>query len=53
MATAEYRGSTLVERYLEPHDPELPDYAKSSDEENKGLHHFYKLRVINHRRFTP
>ncbi|MEZ5429777.1 MAG: Verru_Chthon cassette protein A [Verrucomicrobiales bacterium] len=27
---AEYRGSSIVERYVEPNDPDIPDYASAS-----------------------
>ncbi len=49
----EYRGSTVVERYIDPNDPNLDgqDYATNS---NLGpIDQFYKYRVLNTRRFAP
>ena len=56
--TGEFQGSTLVERYLEPRDPGIPDYA---DEVRRGnaltnlpsLDRFYRFRVLETRRFAP
>ncbi len=49
---AEYRGSALVERYLDPADPNIPDFAKEADTELK-LADFYKYRILSMRRFAP
>lgn len=48
---AEYRGSSLVERYIEPNDPAIPDYARVID--SPTLDEFYKFRVVNEKRFSP
>jgi len=48
---AEYRGSALVERYIEPNDPAIPDYTQLSGAAT--LDEFYKFRVINEKRFSP
>lgn len=51
--TAECRGSTLIERYLEANEESIPDYATDISESDKNLQEFYKFRVVNSRRFTP
>lgn len=50
---AEYRGSTIVERYIEPDDPDIPDYANDTAGTAQDLDAFYKYRVINPTRFAP
>ncbi len=50
-SVAEYRGSALVERYIEPNDPAIPDYTILSGAST--LDEFYKFRVINEKRFSP
>jgi len=56
---AEYRGSTIVERYVEPNDPDIPDYATEivSGEDDEipvtTIDEFYKYRVVNPTRFAP
>ena len=47
----EYRGSTVVERYLDPADPRLPDFADPTV--TNALDEFYKIRIIAAKRFTP
>lgn len=47
---AEYRGSSIVERYVDPNDPDLPDFATNMEE---SLCDFYQFRVVNPRRFAP
>lgn len=49
---AEYRGSSIVERYVEPNDPDIPDYAVDFDSPH-SLDQFYKFRVVNPTRFAP
>ncbi len=58
---AEYRGSTLVERYIEPEglldDANDPDYGtefnKYENHDIPGLDELYKFRVVSTRRFAP
>jgi uncharacterized protein (TIGR02600 family) len=49
----EYRGSTVVERYIDPSDPNLAgkDWATMSN--LPPLDKFYKYRVLNTQRFAP
>ena len=53
----EYRGSTTLERYIDPNDPTLPDFAKLMviDPSNSALNidQYYKFRVTGTRRFAP
>lgn len=46
---AEYRGSSLVERYVDPND-EMRDFARSGAD---PIDEFYRFRVVNPRRFAP
>ncbi len=48
---AEYRGSSIVERYVDPNDPNVPDYARNPNAPPLDL--FYKFRVVNPTRFAP
>lgn len=47
---AEYRGSSIVERFVDPNDPNLPDFATDPTE---SLGEYYQFRVVNPRRFAP
>lgn len=53
----EYRGSTTLERYIDPNDPALPDFARltAQDPSNSALNidQYYKFRVTGTRRFAP
>jgi uncharacterized protein (TIGR02600 family) len=51
-----YRGSTTIERYVNPRDPGLPDYASITTLPPKGtnaLPNFYKFRILGERQFNP
>lgn len=53
---AEYRGSSMVERYVNPEADDIPDFASispTSPEYRQGLDPFYRYRVVNPRRFAP
>ena len=47
----EYRGSTTIERYINPNESSIPDFAANPAENN--LERFYKWRVLNNRQFAP
>jgi len=47
---AEYRGSSIVERFVNPNDPRIPDFP---NDPLKSLDDFYEFRVVNPRRFAP
>lgn len=46
---AEQRGATVIERYLDPNDPDIPDLTQS----NIALDEFYRYRIISQEPFTP
>ena len=56
--TAEYRGSSMIERFIDPNDPDL-DSTWDSDTINLSatgkadLSRFYKFRVISTKKFAP
>jgi uncharacterized protein (TIGR02600 family) len=49
--TGEYRGSTTIERFLDPNDPAIANYDPLRDE--AGLDKYYRFRVVNTKRFSP
>ncbi len=50
VVTGEYRGSAMIERYIDPADPNLPDFATVSTE---NVERYYRWRVTNAKKFTP
>jgi uncharacterized protein (TIGR02600 family) len=52
--TSEYRGSSTIERYIDPHDPRFdgnhPDHI---DVDRQSLEPAYRFRVVNSKRFQP
>ena len=51
---SEYRGSTLIERYIDPDDTTIPDYGISGSPLSlPPLDTFYKFRIIETKRFNP
>jgi uncharacterized protein (TIGR02600 family) len=48
--TGEYRGSSLIERYLDASDTTLPDFATNPA---KNINNWYKFRVISTKKFAP
>lgn len=49
---AEQRGSAIIERYLDPNDPDLPDFV-SDPTRNDALDDHYRFRVICRKTFAP
>ncbi len=49
---SEYRGSSLIERYVDPQDPSLPDFA-APNAASVALDSFYKFRVVSTKKFSP
>jgi hypothetical protein len=47
---SEYRGSSTVERYIDPSDTSLKDFAKDS---KLSMDDYYKFRIISTKRFAP
>jgi uncharacterized protein (TIGR02600 family) len=52
VVAGEYRGSTTLERYINP-DADIPDYASQTASMTPTLDTFYKWRVIQNRQFAP
>jgi len=54
---SEYRGSTILERYIDPNDPRLPDFAKlianSPGDPAAVIDKYYRFRVVSTKAFTP
>ena len=50
VVTGEYRGSAMIERYIDPADPNLVDFATVS---NQNVESFYRWRVTNTKKFSP
>jgi hypothetical protein len=48
---AELRGSSLIERYIDPNATDIPDYA--TDPNAEPLTRFYKWRVASETHFQP
>ena len=54
VVTGEYRGSTTLERYLDPNDTTIPDYAgDSSPLTDKSLDSCYQWRTVSNTAFAP
>jgi uncharacterized protein (TIGR02600 family) len=49
---SEYRGSAMIERYIDPSDPKIPDFTSAANA-NVALDEFYRYRVLNTKRFAP
>jgi uncharacterized protein (TIGR02600 family) len=47
--TAEQRGAAVIERFLDPNDPNIPDLTTSS----LALDEFYRYRILTTEPFTP
>ncbi|TLD70965.1 Verru_Chthon cassette protein A [Phragmitibacter flavus] len=52
VVASEIRGSTTLERYIDPLDPSLVDFASPSVGE-ASLDDYYRFRIISTKRFTP
>ena len=54
---SEYRGSSEIERYLDPTEPNLPDFANlmvnQPTSTQLNLDSYYRYRVVNTKRFSP
>ena len=50
LVTGEYRGSSLIERYVDTSDPTLPDFTTTGSSSVEG---YYKIRIVNAKRFEP
>jgi hypothetical protein len=52
MVTGDYRGSTTLERFVNPNDATIPDYASDPDAA-PSLDSLYRWRLRSHRPFAP
>jgi uncharacterized protein (TIGR02600 family) len=50
---AEYRGSTLFERYIDPADRTLPDFANTPGEIVPTADRYYRIRQLSTKKFVP
>ena len=50
LVTGEYRGSSLVERYIDADDSTLPDFAATGAPSAEG---YYKMRIVSSKKFAP
>ena len=54
---SEARGSSLIERYVDPSDSNLPDFAtllvSSPSDAKLNIEQYYRFRVIQTRKFAP
>jgi uncharacterized protein (TIGR02600 family) len=51
--TAEYRGSAVIERYIDPNSEEIPNYKADLAMREPSIDFFYRWRVINVQQFSP
>jgi hypothetical protein len=53
--TGEYRSSSTLERYVEPNEPGLPDFADATtfNDPSTDTDPYYKFRIIGSKKFTP
>ena len=49
---SEQRGSTVIERYLDPEDSAIPD-AIALPGTNESLTQYYRYRIVSHQPFAP
>ncbi|MCE9612462.1 MAG: Verru_Chthon cassette protein A [Chthoniobacter sp.] len=53
----EYRGSVLLERYIDLNDPALPDFAAkfvaNPSDSTLNIDQYYRMRVVSKKRFAP
>ncbi|MDQ3622643.1 MAG: Verru_Chthon cassette protein A, partial [Verrucomicrobiota bacterium] len=52
----EYRGSSTIERYVDPAEPKMPDYVRTGETAPANeltLDYFYKFRILTTKRFQP
>ncbi len=52
LVLAEYRGSALIERFVDPDDKNLPDFMNPANF-NKKLGDHYRWRTIENKQFVP
>lgn len=50
--TAENRGSTLIERYLDPNDAAIPNFVANPSAAG-ALDDYYRFRILRQKQFSP
>lgn len=50
---SEYQGSQTIERYGDPADARLIDYATKTVQTDPGTGIFYRFRISSNKRFAP
>jgi len=50
--TGEYRGSQIIERYVDPNDTTIPDFA-ANPSTTQTLAPYYKFRILSAKQFAP
>lgn len=62
IVASESRGSTLIERYVDPNDPDIPDFATQTGgnssrfpslSDRMNIDNYYRFRVVQSRKFAP
>lgn len=51
--TSEYQGSQVIERYIDPMDVNLVDFATRTAPTDPTMSDFYRFRVLSTKRFSP
>ncbi len=49
---SEYRGSATIERYVDPNDTSIPDFAQPANY-TKNLAPYYRWRTVSEKQFIP
>jgi uncharacterized protein (TIGR02600 family) len=52
LVAGDYRGSTVMERFIDPNQAGLPDYAANPDAA-PAIDTFYRWRIRGHQQFAP
>jgi len=52
VVTGQYRGSSTIERYVDPNDTSIVDFTASANY-NTALDKYYKFRVVSTKQFAP
>ncbi|MEM7386749.1 MAG: hypothetical protein AAF514_17570, partial [Verrucomicrobiota bacterium] len=51
--TAEYRGSAVIERYIDPLEEDIPDYVGDLKHSEPRMDFFFRYRITNVKQFAP
>ena len=54
LITGEYRGSSTIERFIDPNDDDIKDFDAVEEIKKEGstLEPYYRYRIINTKQFT-